>query len=65
MPCTTTPNTSGADRHLDELDEAVAERLQLDSEVGPDDPDHDAEHERDDHLAEEGFREVRHWGFLR
>ena len=63
MPCTTTPNTSGAIDHLDELDEAVAERLQLDREVGPGDPDQDAQDERDDDLAEEGFQEFTPSGF--
>ena len=45
------------DDHLDELDEAVAERLHLRGEVGPEDADDDAEDEGDHDLAEEGFGE--------
>ena len=42
------------DDHLDQLDEAVAERLQLDGEFGPDEAEDDAEDERQHDLAEQG-----------
>ncbi len=48
------------DRHLDELDEGIAERLERYGKAGPQDPDHDAEHERNDHLAEQRLQEVWH-----
>ncbi len=41
------------DDHLDQLDEAVAQRLELDGEVREEQARHDAEHQRDDHLTEE------------
>ena len=47
-------------QHLDQLDEAVAERLGLHREIRPRHPDEDAEHERDDDLKEQRFENVRH-----
>ena len=41
------------DDHLDELDERIAERLELDRRLGPDEADDDADDERQHHLAEQ------------
>ena len=50
MPTVTVVKTIGADEHLDELHEAVAERLHGDAPIGPQPSDEDAERDRDEHL---------------
>ena len=40
------------DKHLDQLDESIAERLQARPELGIEHPDCDADDQRDDDLAE-------------
>ena len=48
------------DDHLDQLDEGVAERLELDRRLRPDEADDDADGERQQHLAEQGTQEAGH-----
>ena len=48
------------DHHLDQLDEAVAQRLGLHREVRPGHADENAERERDDDLEEQRFEKIWH-----
>ena len=50
----------GRDRHLDQLDEPVAEGLQGDGEIRQCDAEDDPEDEGRDHLTEQGRKEAPH-----
>ncbi len=53
MPTTTVAKMIGRERHADELDEAVAQRLERDGLVRKEHADDDAEHDADQHLQPE------------
>ncbi|MNS84899.1 hypothetical protein D3C72_1187430 [compost metagenome] len=50
--------------HLDQLDEAVTQRLELGGELGRKEADEHADHQCDDHLSEERFGKARHGNLL-